>query len=197
MRKRVTALLFAILLMVVTQTSAYGTEERDYITVLDTVEATIPLEGELVENLQIISVVMPTAVDIVVRIHDDGKFRQLYAPSNLSVTSSSDMPVNLSLVEVKDESGKLRTFDAILNTYSMDGRNTLLYDGSRTPLAAGACDILLGRLESLSDDGIIVPSNQLRLAMDGRAAAANGVVGGKGDTFAFATTLKVAAAPGG
>ena len=197
MRKRITPLLLAVFLLANQQARAYGTPERDYITVMDSVEAKVPLEGELIENLRIISVVMPASVDIVVRIHNDGRFRQLFAPTLLRVTSRSDMEVDISLVGVADGENKLAAFDATLNTYSTDGRNTLIYDGSAAPLSAGPCDILLGRLAPLPADGNIVPANQFRLSLEGKANAANGVVGREGDTFSFSTTLKVAAVQGG
>lgn len=196
MRKRLSAFLLAVLLMFVTQAEAYGTEGRDYITVLDTVEATVPLEGKLMTNVVLISVVMPATVDIVVRVYEDQTFRQLYAPANLYVTSRSDCPVELSLTAVQNADGKLNTFDAFLSACSTDGRDTLA--GERVgPLTDGPYGATLGRLEGLPEDGILISANRLRLVLEGAAKVANTAVGDDGESFAFATTLKVSTVPDG
>lgn len=196
MKKRMMALLLALLLAIPAEAIDYESQDKDYVSVGDTVRANVPLEGELMKDMQLVSVVMPAMVDIVVQVSDDGKFRQLFAPSNLYVTSLSDMPVEFSLVEVKDEEGKLGTFDAFLSAWSTDGWKTLLYDGSNKPLAAGSYDILIGRLEPPPTDDTD-PANQLKLVLEGKANAANGKVGDDGDSFVFATTFKVTVPPVG
>lgn len=195
MKRRVAALLLALLLALPAGAVDYESQGKDYSTVGGTIQALVPLEGELMRNIELVSVVLPATVDIVVRVYDDGRFRQLYAPSNLSVLSSSDVPVDLSLVEVKDEGGRLAAFDAILKAYSLDGRNTLLYDGSAAPLAPGPCSIPIGRLAPVGPDGLPAPGGGLRLGLEGRANASDGPVGAVGDRFAFATTFKVTAPP--
>lgn len=194
MKIRLTALLLVFALAVPVWAIDFESQGKDYISVGESVQAPVPLEGELMENMQLVSVVMPAMVDIVVQVSDDGKFRQLFAPSNLYVTSHSDMPVEFSLVEVKDDEGKLATFDAFLSAWSTDGWKTLLYDGSNKPLAAGSYDILIGRLEPPPTDDTD-PANQLKLVLEGKANAANGKVGNDGDSFVFATTFKVTVPP--
>lgn len=174
--KRVSACLLAAALLAAAPLQAQGIEERDYITTLETVEAKVPLEGKLVENAVIISVVMPAAVEIIVRVNADGTFRRLYAPSGLYVTSRSDCAVSLTLAEVRDAGGKLSTFDTFLSARSTDGRDTLL--APRTgPLAAGAYSAKLGSLAPLAANGAAAPENRLRLVLEGSANAANGAVG--------------------
>lgn len=196
MLKRVSAFLMAAVLAFAALPEAYGVEERDYITTLETVEANVPLEGTLVENAVIISVVLPAAVDIIVRVNNDGTFRRLYAPSSLYVTSRSDCPVALSLAEVRDTGGKLSAFDAFLSAYSTDGLETPL-SPRVGPLAAGTYDVGLGGLAPLPADGVVIPENRLRLVLEGAANAADGPVGTVGETFRFETTLKVSAAVSG
>ncbi|WP_418971853.1 hypothetical protein [Allofournierella sp.] len=193
MGKKAAALLLALLLALPAHAAAPAAS-YNYTTVREELRAPVPLEGELVQNAELISVVMPAMVDLIVRVNADGTFRRLYAPDNLYVTNRSDCPVDFSLVNVADSAGKLSNVAVFLSAYSTDGKHLLLYTSPR--LAAGACNMAITRLPGLPQVSAKA-ENQIKLALTGEADAANPPLGADRETFSFVTTFKVTAAAGG